>query len=165
MWQNMQLFLILSRENSKETKKIVTFRAVKLKHNIPNQTTEKSKVILVVEDDDTIRELVQLTLMEEEHNAVLCAAHGYEALELVRTTTPDVFLLDYQLPSMTGIQLYDKLHAMQGFQHIPGIIMSANLPLSELERRDLLGLYKPFDLDELLLIVQEALEISSREEW
>ncbi len=109
-----------------------------------------------------IRELVQLALTEEEHNSVLCAAHGYEALELVRTTVPDIFLLDYQLPSMTGIQLYDRLHLMRGFQHIPAIIMSANLPLYELEKRNLFGLYKPFDLDELLDLVQRVLVISSR---
>jgi CheY-like chemotaxis protein len=127
-----------------------------------NQTAEQSKIVLVVEDDDTIRELVRLTLSEEDYNSVLCAAHGYEALDLVRTTVPDLFLLDYQLPSMTGIQLYDKLHLMNGLQHIPGIIMSANLPLYELEKRKLWGLYKPFDLDELLALVQKALAISSK---
>jgi len=137
---------------------------VKLKQSIThNQTTEQNKTILVVEDDDTIRELVWLTLSEEYHNHVLCAAHVYEALELVRATTPDVFLLDYQLPSMTGIQLYDRLHIMHGFQHIPAIIMSANLPLHELEERNLFGLYKPFDLDELLELVEKALAVSARE--
>ncbi len=40
--------------------------------------------------------------------------------------------------------------------------MSANLPLYELEKRNLFGLYKPFDLDELLDLVQRVLVISSR---
>lgn len=127
-----------------------------------NQTAKQSRIILVVEDDDTIRDLVRLTLAEEEHNYVLCAAHGFEALALVRATVPDVFLLDYQLPSMTGIQLYDKMHHMKGLQHIPGIVMSANLPLHELEKRNLLGLYKPFDLDDLLALVNKALAMSCK---
>ncbi len=151
------------KKSGRGAEKIATFHVAKLKQSVTqNQTTEPGNVILVVEDDDTIRELVRLTLSEEDNNTVLCAAHGHEALELVSITVPDVFLLDYQLPSMTGIQLYDKLHLMQGLQHVPGIVMSANLPLHELEKRNLLGLYKPFDLDDLLEIVQRALTISSR---
>ncbi len=59
---------------------------------------------------------------------------------------------------MDGIELYDRLHAVQEFRDTPAILISARLPKRELEKRSLVGLHKPLDLNELLKAIQELLE-------
>ena len=116
----------------------------------------QQKAILVVEDDASIGEIIALTLSEETSLQVYLASNGQEALKILREVVPAIFLLDYQLPSMTGLQLYDYLHTLPEFAEIPTIMMSANLPWRELEKRHILGLQKPFEIDELIEIVERT---------
>ena len=61
--------------------------------------------------------------------------------------------------TLREIELYDKLHAMPGLQDIPALISSVNIEQleSHLRARQLVGVGKPFDLDELLETVAKAL--------
>jgi DNA-binding response OmpR family regulator len=115
------------------------------------------KLILVVEDDEAIGTLLVQLLAQEACYQALLAVDGFEALNVVREVKPDLFILDYQLPAMNGIQLYDSLHAISRLENVPAILLSARLPQYEVEKRSLIGLGKPFDLDELLEIVNKAL--------
>ncbi len=117
---------------------------------------DKMKAILVVEDDVSIGEIIALTISEETPFQVCLAYNAQEALKSLHKIIPVLFLLDYQLPSMTGLQLYDTLRTMPEFAGVPAIMMSANLPWPELEKRHIVGLQKPFEIDELLTIVEEA---------
>ena len=83
---------------------------------------------------------------------------GFEALKVTHDLKPNLFLLDYHLPRMDGIELYDQLHAMKEFQDIPAIMISANLPKRALDKRSLVGLRKPLELSELLKTIQALLE-------
>src|SRR5262249_37799787 len=81
--------------------------------------------VLVIDDDDDIRTLVQ-ELLETEGYSVASAANGAQALDLLRTLTPGVVLLDLTMPVMDGIefrrcQLEDRTLAA-----IPTIVMSAH---------------------------------------
>ena len=116
------------------------------------------KLILVVEDDEAIGALLVQLLVQETHCRALLAVDSFEALNVVREIKPDLFILDYQLPAMNGIQLYDCLHIMSQLENVPAILLSARLPWHEVEKRSLIGLGKPFDLDELLETVNKALE-------
>jgi CheY-like chemotaxis protein len=116
------------------------------------------KLILVVEDDEAIGMLLVQLLGQETCYQALLAADSFEALNVVRDIKPDLFILDYQLPAMNGIQLYDRLHRINRLEHVPAILLSARLPRHEVEKRSLIGLGKPFDLDELLETVNKALE-------
>ena len=116
----------------------------------------QTKTILVVEDDISIGEIIALTLSEETSFQVCLAANAQEALKILRETMPTLFLLDYQLPNMTGLQLYDYLHTLPEFAQIPAIMMSANLPWRELEQRHIIGLQKPFEIDELIEVVERT---------
>jgi CheY-like chemotaxis protein len=108
------------------------------------------KTIFVVEDDEEVGTVLVLTLLEEGPYQALLVTDGFQALKVVHDLKPSLFLLDYQLPGMDGITLYDRLHAITDLADIPTIIISANLPMRALQERHLIGLAKPFELDRLL---------------
>ena len=119
----------------------------------------EEKTILVVEDDEELSTLILEALHRAEKYVgmgyrVLLAGDGLEALEIIRDTLPDLFLLDYYLPYINGLDLYDRLHAMEPLHHIPTIFMSANPPLKELKKRNVLSMRKPFLLHELLYTIR-----------
>ena len=66
------------------------------------------KSILMVADDDTIGAFLILALRQETPYAVRCVPDGFEALRAIHEDKPDLLILDYQLPRMNGIDLYDK---------------------------------------------------------
>ena len=116
------------------------------------------KTILIVEDDAHIGEFLVRSLSEETPYKTLVVSDGFEALKVTREVKPNLFVLDYHVPGMDGIELYDQLHAVKAFRDTPTIIMSARLPRHELEKRSLVGLRKPLELSELLQMVQALLE-------
>ena len=117
----------------------------------------KAKMVLVVEDDVGIGNfLVQAILQETSHQAML-VTDGFQALKAVASIKPSLFILDYQLPRMNGIELYDQLHAMQGFESIPAIIVSARLPRQEIEKRKVIPMSKPLELDDFLNTIDRLL--------
>jgi CheY-like chemotaxis protein len=120
-----------------------------------------SKTILLVEDDEVTGSLISEIIAQETPHQVLLARDGFQALELVKEfeTRPHLFILDYRLPGMNGIKLYDQLHAIQELDHIPAIILSASIEehKDQIQTRNIIGLGKPFDTDEFLLTIEEEL--------
>ncbi|GHO44354.1 response regulator [Ktedonospora formicarum] len=118
------------------------------------------KVILVVEDDEAIGEVIKLVLAEEPQFYTILATTPHEALSLAQDVQIDLLLIDYLLREMTGIELYDRLHAMKDLSRTPTIITSASLGqhMSELEQRQLIGMEKPFELDSLMNTIRCLLE-------
>jgi CheY-like chemotaxis protein len=115
------------------------------------------KSILMVEEDDNIGAFLVLALRQETSYAVSWVSDGFEALRAICEDKPDLLILDYQLPRMNGIDLYDKIHALPGFDHIPVIIVSTQLPKGEIEKRTLVGISKPFELGELFDALEQFL--------
>ena len=117
-----------------------------------------SKVILLVEDNvvhaQTISDLIS---MERPYRVLMADSQG--ALKFVHLYKPDLLLLDYLLEDMTGIMLYDYLHANHELADVPAVIISAFLDQckDEIECRGLHGLGKPFEVDELLALIDELL--------
>jgi DNA-binding response OmpR family regulator len=116
------------------------------------------KTILVVEDDLSIGEIIALTISEETPFRVCLVSDAYEAFQQLKEIVPVLFLLDYQLPGMSGLQFYDQLCTMPEFAQVPSIMISANLPWYELKKRKIAGLQKPFEIDELLAIVEGTIQ-------
>jgi CheY-like chemotaxis protein len=116
--------------------------------------------ILVVEDDPALGEVVQMaltTLLETPYHVVL-ATTGVEAMHLVQQVRPCLLLLDYLLPGMNGLELYDHLHAMPSLATVPALLMSANLPDDdEATKRHLTVIHKPFDLYDLVQTIEQRL--------
>ncbi len=110
--------------------------------------------ILVVEDDDAIRETL-VECLEAEGYAVAGAANGAEALvHLGRAGPPDVVLVDLVMPVMDGAELLSRMRADPATRGVPAVLMTAAAPgaLEPLPASDAL-LTKPFELDEVLAVV------------
>jgi len=115
------------------------------------------KTILVVEDDADIGSfLVQAISQETTHHALL-VTDGFQALKTVHDLKPNLLIIDYQLPHMNGVELYDQLTAQRGLGALPTIIMSARLPAQEIAKRKIVGMKKPFELQELLDSIEKLL--------
>src|SRR5215467_7542846 len=90
-----------------------------------------SNTILLVEDDPSIRSvLVEAIALETPYRAVV-ASDGNSALHLVQHSSPCLFVLDYGLPGMNGIELYDRLHSIQALATIPAVLITANRNLPQ----------------------------------
>lgn len=70
---------------------------------------QKNPTILVVDNDPAIGAFLSIALRIEASAHVLLASDGAQALALSQTVAPDLFILDYQLPGMTGLELADRL--------------------------------------------------------
>jgi two-component system chemotaxis response regulator CheY len=116
----------------------------------------KGERILVVDDDDSIRQIVRLFL-EDEGFQVLTVPNGQAALDVLETFRPDIILLDLRMPVMDGYEFVSRYRARPA-PHAAIVAFDAALN-AELER-DRIGaatlLEKPFDLEDLLTAVSEA---------
>jgi CheY-like chemotaxis protein len=117
----------------------------------------KAKSILIVEDDAGIRETLGEILQEETIHQVFLAEDGETALNMLQTARPELFLLDYKLPGMTGLELVDHLRSTREYEQTPIVLMSASLFGKDISKYDLRYIQKPFDLDQLLELVEETL--------
>jgi CheY-like chemotaxis protein len=114
--------------------------------------------VMIVEDDAHIGAfLVEAITGETPYHALLVGS-GLEALETLKYLKPNLLILDYHLPGINGLELYDRIHAMPELVSIPALMMSARLPQHELEKRAIVGINKPFDLDDFLQRIKSLLD-------
>ncbi len=122
--------------------------------------------ILVIEDDDILREVQQRSL-ELQGFIVLGASEGKTGLELARTCLPDLILLDLALPGMTGFTILEKLRANDLTPSIPVIVTSALDRTEEIEKAIAKGvvdyLVKPYSMGDLTVRVNRALAETRRQ--
>ncbi len=118
------------------------------------------KTILIADDEQLLRDLVETTLSTPELR-ILKAGDGETALELARREHPDLLLLDLIMPGLPGIEVARALLEDPRTAHIPIIILTAVGRMQEREQGLALGvrayLIKPFSPLELLDRVLEVL--------
>lgn len=117
---------------------------------------ERQPVILVVDDENVVRRLVNMTLGKEY--SVLTADNGCKALELIRTVRIDMVMTDIRMPEMDGIDLADEL--IRDFPRIPIAFLSGSLDENtrrEAELRSPHLIDKPFDMHDLRTAVKDIL--------
>jgi len=85
------------------------------------------KRILIVDDADRIRELVQACLEDLAGWDTLTAASGEECLQILQTEPVSAILLDVSMPGMDGFAVYEKLQANPSTQPIPVILLTAKV--------------------------------------
>ena len=118
---------------------------------------QTEKTVVIVEDDEDIGLLLVQFLVHETPFRALLVTNASDALQAMRTTHPSLFLLDYQLPGMNGIELYDHLQGVEGGKDIPVVMISATLPQREIAQRHLVGMNKPVDVYELLQTIENLI--------
>ncbi|MDH5631385.1 MAG: sigma-54 dependent transcriptional regulator [Gammaproteobacteria bacterium] len=120
--------------------------------------------ILVVDDEPDIRRLVQEILEDEDYH-IVTADNAASAREAMRSTRPDVVLLDIWMPDEDGISLL-KEWSSNGQLTAPVIIMSGHGNIDTAVEATRLGAYdfieKPVSMSKLLLIVERALQASQQ---
>lgn len=111
------------------------------------------KKILMVDDDDAIRRVAQLTLSRIGKFEVALAKSGAEALDLVSKDRPDLILLDVMMPGMDGPAVFHRLKQNEQTEAIPIVFMTAKIQRHEVEAYSQMGatgvISKPFEPGEL----------------
>ena len=123
----------------------------------PAAQTLRSSSILIVEDDENVGEFLQQTIDEYTPYQTTVVQDGFDALERARQIQPCLLLLDYKLPGMNGLEIYDHFQSMKETQDVPTIMMSASLPVAELQRRGIYQLRKPMDIGNVIRMITHAL--------
>lgn len=127
---------------------------------------EKPKHILVVNDTQEILELFMAILHEEAGYDVTVSSYQPQMLEYVKTLKPDLIISDHVFgEEKIGWQFMQRLKMDRETMHIPVIVCSGAVrELKEMEgylmSKNIGVLFKPFDVDELLLMVQRKLKES-----
>lgn len=113
-----------------------------------------SRNILLIEDDDGIRDSVAECLSSEGYS-VASVSNGVEGLEwLRRENHADLIVLDLVMPMMNGAQFLEAVRGDPAFRRVPVVLMTAAMPTSDAPIPQANGyLPKPFELDDLLATV------------
>lgn len=123
-------------------------------------------VVLCVEDEPALQQDVCDELAEAGYRA-LRAAHGGEAMAILRTTRPDLILCDIDMPGMDGFALLQAVQAMGAdFAEIPFVFLTALADRQDVAQGKRLGaddyLIKPIDYELLLATVEARLRQVAR---
>lgn len=117
--------------------------------------------ILIAEDEQDIRDLIEFTLKYVGHE-VVSVANGEQACQIARKIMPDLILLDVRMPVMSGYEACEKIKNDPKTKHIPIVFLSAKGQQSEIKAGLQAGavdyLLKPFAPDDLNRRIKEILD-------
>jgi diguanylate cyclase (GGDEF)-like protein len=122
--------------------------------------------ILVVDDDPDIRDILKLTLSEENYE-VLEAVDGEEALKIITTKAPHLVLLDYKIPKIDGREVCRRIKKDLLLRHLPIIMVTAKGDIEDKVGGIDAGaddyVVKPFEPKELLARIRMILRRTERD--
>lgn len=117
--------------------------------------------ILIADDELSIRTILKRFLEKQQHQ-VIVAQNGIDALEYLKSTELDLAILDIRMPGMTGLDILN--HQSSFFSHPSIVVMTAQDTMENAIEAMKRGAYdyitKPFDLEELKIILDKAFETS-----
>ncbi|MBF0474767.1 MAG: response regulator [Deltaproteobacteria bacterium] len=127
---------------------------------LPKAAFRRNRLILVVDDSSIIRRMVENGLAQAGFQ-VITAENGRKALQFLQTRRPDFILSDIDMPEMNGFAFCEAVHANPDLATIPFVVMSANSDRSHMLRMLRRGatayITKPFNLDQLVILVEKLL--------
>jgi DNA-binding response OmpR family regulator len=120
------------------------------------------KTILIADDEEDIRNIVRMRLEERPEYRILEVAHGTTALEVAFRERPDLLILDWNMPGMSGLEVLQELRRHPGTADIRVIVITGKDDVTDHVHFHKLGalayVVKPFSPRELLEKVQDALQ-------
>jgi CheY-like chemotaxis protein/anti-sigma regulatory factor (Ser/Thr protein kinase) len=133
----------------------------------PVSRPAKERTLLYVEDNPANMKLVQKIIERHPEIVLLIASTGLAGIALARSALPDVILLDINLPGINGFETLRLLREDALTAHIPALAISANAMASDIKKGQEAGflryLTKPIKVDEFMLALNAALELSAEE--
>jgi CheY-like chemotaxis protein len=115
--------------------------------------SDRSVRVLVVDDDEVIRQLITVNL-ELEGFDVYTAVDGQDCLDKIKDVAPDVVTLDVMMPRLDGWETAARLRQDPDLDTVRVILLSARAQEADVERGSRIGvdayLTKPFDPDDLV---------------
>jgi DNA-binding response OmpR family regulator len=119
-------------------------------------TATQSNTVMVFEDEAAVSDVVAAAL-EDHGYRVLTARDGQDALQTVQREPPDAIVLDLRLPNLDGWEVVKWCRAHPTTATIPIIVVSAARDgPQDVDIQPLVFVEKPFDLDVLLVLVEDA---------
>lgn len=122
--------------------------------------------MLIVDDQNGIRVLLMEVFSSEGYNTFQ-ASNGKLALEIVRSESPDLVLLDMKIPGMDGLEILKHVKAIN--KEIKVIMMTAYGELDMIKEATdhgaLMHFTKPFDIDEMRIAVNMQLQGNGTSNW
>jgi DNA-binding response OmpR family regulator len=121
--------------------------------------------ILIVDDEPRIRLALEYNLRKDGFE-VFTAKDGFEGLNMAIEIKPDLILLDWMMPEMSGIDVMRKLKLNEGTRDIPVFMCTAKSAIGDLDRGYNVGadyyITKPFDIWKLGELIREKLKSLSK---
>ena len=121
--------------------------------------------VLLVEDNELNRELA-VELLSAAGAIVRVAVNGQEALERLTEESPDIVLLDCQMPVMDGYEAVKAIRANPSWRYLPVIAMTANAMAIDRQRAVAAGMNdhiaKPLDIDSMIVTIARWIELGGR---
>jgi len=119
-------------------------------------------VIIVIDDDYSIRRLIKFTL-EKEHYKVITAEDALEGINTLNSRKIDLIILDIIMPDIDGYEALKVIKSSEQLKEIPVLLLTAKNEIDDMMRVFELGadeyLAKPFELSELLARIRNLLRI------
>ena len=116
-----------------------------------------AKHVLIVEDDDSLREILEEVLNEEGYRAI-ATQDGLEALDWLSALPVDLIIVDILMPHLDGPELIKQVRQTSQWAAIPILVLSAFANLDRYQNLPVNGfLLKPFELSDLLENVQKLI--------
>lgn len=126
---------------------------------VPFLLYKSMKKIFLVEDDQAIREVLEIFFTSENY-VVQAFGTVKEFTERDISETPDLYLFDVMLPDGSGIDLCKQIKENQVNNEVPVIVMSAHAQLHQIisicEPDDMIS--KPFDIDDLMNRIKKIID-------
>lgn len=124
--------------------------------------TNLAETILVVEDDEALRRLIEQVLVFDGFK-VLSAGHGAEALRVLNSVTPALVVLDLMLPWVNGIEVLATMRATLRLRNVPVLVVTgtATTERDVYDYHPLTILRKPVNVDALTPTIQQLLTQTS----
>jgi len=116
------------------------------------------KTILIVEQKEALAQLLVYIISLATSYYPLLASDAHQALAIVEQEPVDLFVLNDD-PSYepNGMDLYEQLHRIPNLEHVPAIMIGATLPQKQIPLGTLVGLSKPFTINDLLVRLHRLL--------
>ena len=122
-----------------------------------------TKSILIIDDEEDIREVAQMSLEMMAGWQVFSASSGAEGIAQAKAQLPDAILLDVMMPDMDGITTFEKFQADPVLQNLPVILLTAKVQPTDRNQFEEIGvtgyISKPFDP------LQLAEQVSAKLGW